>query len=98
MAAVIALVPAGRLRVSWFSAAVVFSVVMALSRAYLGAHWLSDASAGILLGTSCTLVAAVVVDHLQRQTQGRRPQRPTGTQGLVAPPARDPADEPLGPP
>jgi membrane-associated phospholipid phosphatase len=98
MAAVIALVPAGRRRVWWFLAAVAFSVLMALSRAYLGAHWLSDASAGILLGTSCTLVAAVVVDHLQRQAQGRPPQRPAGTHGPVALPARDPADEPLGPP
>jgi membrane-associated phospholipid phosphatase len=31
---------------------VAFSIVMGLSRAYLAAHWLSDATAGILLGTS----------------------------------------------
>jgi membrane-associated phospholipid phosphatase len=91
VAAVIALVPAGRRRVWWSLAAVAFSILMALSRAYLGAHWLSDASAGILLGTSCALVAALAVDRFQRKSQGRRPQRPTRTQGPVALPARDPA-------
>ncbi|MGE5287122.1 MAG: phosphatase PAP2 family protein [Micromonosporaceae bacterium] len=98
VAAVIALVPAGRRRLWWFLAAVAFSILMALSRAYLGAHWLSDASAGILLGTSCALVAALAVDQLQRQSQGRRPQRPTGTQSPVAPPARDTAEGSLEPP
>jgi membrane-associated phospholipid phosphatase len=66
LAAVIALVPAGRRRVWWSLAAVAFSILMALSRAYLGAHWLSDASAGILLGASCALTAALVVDQIQR--------------------------------
>ena len=98
VAAVIALVPAGRRRMWWSLPAVAFSILMALSRAYLGAHWLSDASAGILLGTSCALVAALVADQFQRWSRGRRPQRPTGTQGPVSPPARDPAEGPLGPP
>ena len=94
VAAVIALVPAGRRRMWWSLPAVAFSILMALSRAYLGAHWLSDASAGILLGTSCALVAALVADQFQRWSRGRRPQRPTGTQGPVSPPARDPAEGP----
>ena len=59
VAAVIALVPAGRRRALWGAAAVAFSILMGLSRAYLGAHWLSDATAGILLGTSCALLAAL---------------------------------------
>jgi membrane-associated phospholipid phosphatase len=65
-AAVIALVPAGRRRVGWGLAAAVFALLMALTRAYLGAHWLSDAIAGVLLGTSCALLAAVAVDRAQR--------------------------------
>ena len=70
MAAVIALVPAGRRRVWWSSAAAVFSIVMGLSRAYIGAHWLSDAVAGVLLGTLCALVTALAVDQIQRRCQG----------------------------
>jgi membrane-associated phospholipid phosphatase len=70
VAAVIALVPPGRRRAWWGVGAVAFSVLMALSRAYLGAHWLSDAIAGILLGTSCALVAALVVGELQRRRGG----------------------------
>jgi undecaprenyl-diphosphatase len=70
VAAVIVLVPAGR-RAWWAVAAVAFSVLMGLSRAYLGAHWLSDAVAGTLLGTSCALLAAVAVGALQRRV--RRP-------------------------
>ena len=78
VAAVIALVPPGRRRVAWGLAAVGFSILMAASRAYLAAHWLSDAVAGILLGTSCALLAAVVVDGLQRRWQARRAGKATG--------------------
>jgi membrane-associated phospholipid phosphatase len=67
LAAVIALVPAGKRRAWWAAAAVVFSILMGLSRAYLGAHWLSDAAAGILLGTSCALITALTVGQLQRR-------------------------------
>jgi membrane-associated phospholipid phosphatase len=96
VAAVIALVPPGRRRAWWALAAMAFSILMGLSRAYLGAHWLSDAVAGILLGTSCAVVTASMVDQIQRQ-QGRRPrlpavpQRPAG----LAPPDR--AEERQGP-
>ncbi len=76
VAAVIALVPTGRQRAAWGAAAVAFSIVMALSRAYLGAHWLSDAIAGVLLGTSCALLAALVVGLLQRRWVRRRPPGP----------------------
>jgi membrane-associated phospholipid phosphatase len=76
-AAVIALVPTGRRRVAWGLAAAGFALLMGLSRAYLGAHWLSDAIAGLLLGTSCALLAAVVVDRAQRA--GRRHGIPEAT-------------------
>ena len=65
-------------------AAVAFSIVMGLSRAYLAAHWLSDATAGILLGTSCALVTALIVDQFQRRRN--RLQRPAGTQFLAGGP------------
>ena len=74
-AAVIALVPPGRRRVAWGAAAAVFAILMAASRAYLGAHWLSDAIAGLLLGTTCALLAAVAVDQAQRAWLRRRAQR-----------------------
>ncbi len=87
VAAVIALVPAGRRRALWGAAAVAFSIMMGLSRAYLAAHWLSDATAGILLGTSCALVTALVADQLQRRhNKGQRPTRPRRPAG--APPPR----------
>ena len=88
VAAVIALVPPGRRRTLWGAAAVAFSILMGLSRAYLGAHWLSDATAGILLGTSCALLTALVTGLLQRRQQEHRVRRPHGTPGLAtaAPP------------
>ena len=88
-AAVIALVPAGRRRVVWGLAAAGFAVLMGLSRAYLGAHWLSDAVAGLLLGTSCALVTAVLVDRVQR---GRRHRH--GIPGATPRRAARPADRP----
>lgn len=71
LAAVIALVPAGRRRIAWGLAAALFALLMAASRAYLGAHWLSDAIAGLFLGTSCALLAAVAVDQAQRGWRSR---------------------------
>jgi membrane-associated phospholipid phosphatase len=44
---------------------------MALSRAYLAAHWLSDAMAGVLLGTSTALATALVVHHLRNRLEHR---------------------------
>jgi len=67
LAAVIALAPPGNRRIWWGLAAGSFALAMALSRAYLGAHWLSDAVAGLLLGTSCALVAASATDLAQRR-------------------------------
>jgi undecaprenyl-diphosphatase len=87
-AAVIALVPAGRRRVAWGLAAAFFALLMGLSRAYLGAHWLSDALAGLLLGTSCALLAAVVVDRAQRAGRRRR-----GIPGAAPQKAVRPADQ-----
>jgi membrane-associated phospholipid phosphatase len=89
VAAVIALVPPGRARVAWGAAAAVFSVLMALSRAYLGAHWLSDALAGVLLGASCALLAAFAVSMLQRRW---KPHLPARSAHLPVPDTSRPAD------
>jgi undecaprenyl-diphosphatase len=67
VAAVIALFPEGSRRYRWGAAAVAFSSVMGLSRAYLGAHWLSDAIAGVLLGTTIALGSALVTQHVRER-------------------------------
>ena len=84
-AAIIALVPAGRRRDIWGLAAVVFAVLMAASRAYLAAHWLSDAVAGLLLGTSCALLAAVAVNRAQRGWRRRHGIRDVPPRQAVRP-------------
>jgi len=84
-AAVIALVPAGRRRVVWGLAAALFALLMAASRAYLAAHWLSDAVAGLLLGTSCALLAAVAVDRAQRGWRRRHGIREVPPRQAVRP-------------
>jgi undecaprenyl-diphosphatase len=88
VAAVIALVPPGRRRAWWAAAAVMFSILMGLSRGYLAAHWLSDAVAGVLLGMSCALTAALVVGLFQRWWQGTR-RRPAGAHGMAGVPPPD---------
>jgi membrane-associated phospholipid phosphatase len=50
VAIVVALLPPGRSRLRWEVAAGAFAALMAFSRVYLHAHWLSDAVAGVLLG------------------------------------------------
>jgi membrane-associated phospholipid phosphatase len=52
---VLVLAPPGKQRWRWEVRAVVFAVVMALSRVYLRAHWLSDVVAGGLLGAALAL-------------------------------------------
>jgi undecaprenyl-diphosphatase len=91
VAAVIALVPPGRRRAWWGAGAVAFSVLMALSRAYLLAHWLSDAIAGVLLGMSCALLAALVVGLLQRRWRDHHPG--PAAHGPAAPDVTQPADK-----
>ena len=71
VAAVIALVPEGPRRYRWGAAAVGFSFLMGLSRTYLGAHWLSDAIGGVLLGTTIALGTALIVHRIrERRTSG----------------------------
>jgi membrane-associated phospholipid phosphatase len=70
VATVLALLPAGPHRWAWGTAAALFSFVMALSRAYLAAHWLSDAVAGTFLGASCAIWAAVVVQAIRDRREG----------------------------
>lgn len=73
VAIVIVLVPPGR-RAVWGAVAVAFSVLMGLSRAYLAAHWLSDAAAGVLLGTATAVCSALVAQLFwnARVSVGRR--------------------------
>ena len=73
VAMVIALFPEGPRRYGWGAAAVAFSLLMALSRAYLAAHWMSDAVAGVLIGTSAALVTAVVIHFVREGKRGWEP-------------------------
>lgn len=71
VALVLVLMPPGRARRRWEWAAVAFAFVMASSRVYLRAHWLSDVVAGVLLGSGVALGAAALAtevrDHLLRR-------------------------------
>ncbi len=72
-AIVIAFVPSGWHRWLWGLGAAAFSFVMAVSRVYLGAHWLSDAVAGTLLGTTIALDSALVVQWIMLRASSRAP-------------------------
>lgn len=76
VAIVVALFPAGPHRWGWGVAAALFSFVMALSRAYLAAHWLSDAVAGTLLGITVALVSALAVQWTWDIRERDRPAAP----------------------
>jgi len=76
VAIVIALVPRGPHRWVWGALAAAFSAVMALSRAYLAAHWLSDAVAGVLLGITVALLAALLVQWLRHRVERRSSRQP----------------------
>jgi membrane-associated phospholipid phosphatase len=75
VAAVIALCPEGPRRYRWGVLAATFALLMGLSRAYLAAHWLSDAVAGVLLGASCAMVAALVVHAIRERWEPEAAER-----------------------
>jgi membrane-associated phospholipid phosphatase len=60
----------GATRWRWEVRAVVFAVVMALSRVYLRAHWLSDTVAGGLLGAGLALGWPALLMSLRHGTEG----------------------------
>ena len=78
VAAVIALFPEGPRRYAWGAVAVAFALLMGLSRAYLSAHWLSDAVAGVLLGTTIALACAVTVHGIREALTRRAGEREAG--------------------
>lgn len=64
IAAVIVLVTAGSKRRNLELLAAAFALVMAISRVYLRAHWLSDAAAGLALGAAIAIGSAAVVHRI----------------------------------
>jgi membrane-associated phospholipid phosphatase len=68
---VLVLAPPGPARWRWEVRAVAFAAVMALSRVYLRAHWLSDTVAGGLLGAALALGWPALLLALRRPVAGR---------------------------
>ena len=67
---VIILISPGEHRRAWEVRAGVFAFVMALSRTYLRAHWLTDVIAGALLGGATALAVGAVVHHIRGRDFG----------------------------
>jgi membrane-associated phospholipid phosphatase len=65
VALVLVLLPSGPRRRKWETIAVLFAFVMAFSRMYLNAHWLSDVVAGVVLGVGVALGSAAVATEVR---------------------------------
>jgi membrane-associated phospholipid phosphatase len=65
VALVLVLLPPGPARRRWELVAVAFAFVMACSRVYLHAHWLSDVVAGVLLGAGIALGSAALCTEVR---------------------------------
>jgi len=63
---VIVLVQPGPARRNLEIAAAGFTVLMAGTRVYLGAHWLTDVFGGVALGAACAIGAATIVHRVIR--------------------------------
>ena len=75
MALVIILLAPGEHRRAWEVRAGVFAFVMALSRTYLRAHWLTDVVAGALLGAALALTVGATVQMVRRRRSDPAPLR-----------------------
>lgn len=56
---VLVFVPAGPRRHIWLIVAVGYALLMAASRVYLRAHWLTDTLAGVTIGATCAVTVAL---------------------------------------
>jgi len=74
-AMVMVLMPPGPDRRRWELRAILFALVMALSRTYLRAHWLADAVAGTLIGAALALGSVALVMTVRRRWQARSSAR-----------------------
>jgi undecaprenyl-diphosphatase len=75
VALVLVLMSSGPRRRKWELAAIAFASIMALSRVYLNAHWLSDVVAGVLLGTGVALGSAAFVGEIHHHALRKWPDR-----------------------
>lgn len=74
---VIVLLPPGPRRWRWEVQAAVFASLMALSRTYLGVHWLSDVVGGTLLGVTLAVGwPALLQEVRERRRRAGRPDLP----------------------
>jgi membrane-associated phospholipid phosphatase len=70
------LIPPTRTRRRWVAIATGFVVLVALSRVYLRAHWLSDATAGGLLGAGLAVLWPALLQPMVEQRTRERPESP----------------------
>jgi undecaprenyl-diphosphatase len=91
VALVLVLMPNGPRRRKWEVAAAAFAFVMAFSRVYLNAHWLSDVVAGVLLGTGVALGAAALATEARDVLARRAGITPPGGPVPAPPPGASPA-------
>ncbi len=79
---VIVLLPPGSARTRWEIRAIVFVLLMAMSRVYLNAHWLSDVVEGVLVGTALALLFPSALQSIRVRAQRARaetaPAAPAG--------------------
>jgi len=84
----------GRRRLWWMIVAVVVATVVALSRTYLAAHWLTDVLGGSFLGAGLALAipeAFEVARDRRRARGGAGPPPPAAAAAPVAEPPESPA-------
>ena len=70
---VIVLLPPGPRRWRWEIQAAVFAGLMALSRTYLGVHWLSDVVGGTLLGVTLAVGWPAVLQEVRERRRAGAP-------------------------
>ena len=76
---VIVLLPPGPRRWRWELQAAIFAGLMALSRTYLGVHWLSDVIGGTLLGVTLAVGWPAVLQELRERRAALTAAQSVGT-------------------